>query len=300
MKTLLCTLVISLAISGGLAQAEVIGFGDIIAAPASVIDDAPGAENDHQQAFTESTSVTLPSDVAVDGGTIAAGTVVDSHMIFLNTPDSGLTFDEQNWSFDGPIIGVMSDQPGALEVASSGILGSTTTIYPAAPFGARGLETGPNNFFKDSYTFNGSSINVRMFVIEPGDWIRVVTLAHFNGTILIQPLQNPNSINLGRKGVLPIGLISTDELNALDVDIDSVEFGDPTLTATVKPLRSAVEDINGDGVDDVIFHFSMKEIVAEGALDADSVEGLLTGTTTAGNPFSALDSVRIVPPKKKK
>lgn len=154
--------------------AEVILGQDIIVAPTSVIDDPPGAVNDHQQAFSESQNVTLPDNVVVDSGFIAAGTVVDSHMIFLNTEGTAITRDTGVvWTFDGNIIGVMSDQDGNLEAASNMILGSPVTTYPGS-LAARGMEmgTGVNS---DSYKVTANQISVDMIVSEPGDWIRVIT-----------------------------------------------------------------------------------------------------------------------------
>lgn len=152
------------------AQAILIGGQDIIAAPASVIDDAPGATNFHQQAFNERQGVLLTSDLMVDGGVISAGTVVSSHMIFLNTPvGAGGALDfGVNWIFDGAILGVMSDSMGMLEAASSALLGALGTAYPSS-FPARGLEG------NDSYSVAGNVITVNMQVTEPGDWIRVIT-----------------------------------------------------------------------------------------------------------------------------
>ena len=68
---------------------------DIIAAPQFAIDDNPGAENYHMQAFDEAQDVILPRDIEVDDGFLTAGTAVSSHMIFLNTPGTtaGTDFD---------------------------------------------------------------------------------------------------------------------------------------------------------------------------------------------------------------
>ena len=149
-------------------NALLIGGDDIITAPSSVIDDFPGAENHHQQAFNEAQDVLLTRDIAVDGGTLAAGLWVDSHMIFLNTPTSAYEDDIRTWSFDAPIIGVMSDRNGLLEAAGSDLLGAPGTIYPGS-FSARGMEG------SDWYHAFGSTIDVYMLVTEPGDWIRVIT-----------------------------------------------------------------------------------------------------------------------------
>ncbi len=150
------------------SDALVIAGPDIIPAPPSVIDDPPGATNDHQQAFNERQGVLLPAPLAVDSGVIPAGTLVSSHMIFLNTDGSVLASDIQTWTFDGIILGVMSDNGGTLEAASTALLGELGTIYPAA-FPNRGLET------NDSYIVAGNAITLRDSVTEPGDWIRVIT-----------------------------------------------------------------------------------------------------------------------------
>ena len=165
--------------SGGLSSA---GAGPaIISAPGSVLDDA--YVNTGIQAFDEQQSYTLASDLFIDVGYIANGTVVNSHMIFLNSDGTGLiehgAGGNQNavtFQFDGDILGVMSDYNGSLEVASQ-FLGATGTSYPAGTFNARGLEGNPldgltNN---DWYSFAGNSIDLGMRVTEPGDWLRVIT-----------------------------------------------------------------------------------------------------------------------------
>ena len=161
------------------ARAALVSGPDIIPAPASIVDDPPGATNVHEQAFDEAQCVDLPRDVAVDGGgVLLAGTVVSSHMIFLNTDGPGLAEDFcQLWAFDGFVLGVMSNSNGSLEVASSDILGAAGTVYPLAPFVARGMEgNNPDcQLAGDGYTVAGNTIEVTMRVTEPGDWIRVVT-----------------------------------------------------------------------------------------------------------------------------
>jgi hypothetical protein len=152
----------------GPAVAMLTSGPDIIGAPASVIDDSPGAENSHQQAFNERQDVLLAANLAVDGGFIAAGTRVDSHMIFLNTPGTQNANGTATWTFGGPVLGVMSDAGGSLEAASNALLGASGTAYPGA-FGNRGLES------NDWYSVSGNQITVRMQVTEPGDWIRVAT-----------------------------------------------------------------------------------------------------------------------------
>ena len=160
----------------------------LIAAPANVLDDA--VTNTGMQAFNEAQGVTTTIAHAIDGGgSIAAGSFVDSHMIFLNTAGGTLgTHGGVVFTFSGAILGVMSDSGGTREAASTFELGAPGSNYtllfpgsgPAAPFTARGIEsnngTGLGN--QDGYEITGlNTIRVSMRVTEPGDWIRVVTSA---------------------------------------------------------------------------------------------------------------------------
>ena len=161
---------------------------DVIPAPASVVDSSaatpPGASNNHQQAFDERQGVLLTAPLQVDNGTIPTGTLVDSHMIFLNVRDGapGATDLNKTWTFREPVIGVMSDPNGALEAQSSATLGAPGTVYPQAPFNARAIELAPGSgdrgaggVDREGYTINGNTIVVGMSVAQPGDWIRVLT-----------------------------------------------------------------------------------------------------------------------------
>jgi hypothetical protein len=153
------------------------------------------------QGFDELQNVTLPRDIQTDQGVISAGTVVDSHMIFLNRgadliPEY-LRQCEQDWTFDGLVLGVMSDKSGTYELASTDILGLPTTVYPTGTSSSgRGLKGnygsgGPN----DGYVINGNSLTVAMKVTQPGDWIRVVTSD-------VREVPEPSSMLLFATGLL--------------------------------------------------------------------------------------------------
>ncbi len=178
-----------------LAQAKIIlasgplssagAAASIIGAPPNALDDT--VTNLGMQGFDEAQGVTTTVAHGIDGGgAIAAGTVVNSHMIFLNSPGSlGLSHFGVDWTFDGAIIGIMSDRNGTLEAASTFELGAAGTNYtapfvgsgPAAPFPARGLEgNNGTGVGADGYALLAPNVlRVGMIVSEPGDWIRVVT-----------------------------------------------------------------------------------------------------------------------------
>jgi len=196
-------LLVVMSVMAGRANGALIGVSGplsnmsispaIIPAPLHVLDDI--AMNFGMQGFNEAQGVLTGGPHTHDFGVIAPGTLVDSHMIFLNSPgDVFLTHYDVVWTFSGNIIGVMSDINGELEAASTSELGAPGTNYTlpftlpnfdsgdAAPFPLRGMETGTD----DSYTLLGpSTLRVNMSVSEPGDWIRVVTVVPVPGAVLL-------------------------------------------------------------------------------------------------------------------
>lgn len=167
------------------ASASIIGFDmndvEVIAAPSLVTDNTPG-NNSKILAFNELQGVTLLSALTTDQGTIAAGTKVDSHMVFLNRADllsgaSNLIEVDTEIQFSGAILGTMSDKDGGLRMVPSDFLGGGLAGTSYTNFGNRGLELTGN--FADSVTFALGSDTARfdLHVTQPGDWVRVVTVA---------------------------------------------------------------------------------------------------------------------------
>ena len=107
----------------------------------------------------------------------------------------------------------------------------------------------------------------------------------------IKPGGDPNSINLGSNGRIPVAILTTEDFDATGVDADTVRFG----PAEAEPVHYAIEDVDDDGDDDMILHFNTQDI---GLIEED-VEATLTGQTTDGRYFTGDDSVRIVPPQGK-
>lgn len=135
----------------------------------------------------------------------------------------------------------------------------------------------------------------RMGIME-----RPISIEAVEVDIDIKPGSYPNSINLKSKGVLPVAILAINDFDAIDVDVTTVFLGDPELSGTAAPIRSSEEDVDGDDDVDLLLLFSIPELVDNGALDADSEEAILTGETFDGVPIVGSDSVRIVPPEKKK
>ncbi|WLE98702.1 MAG: hypothetical protein QTN59_07635 [Candidatus Electrothrix communis] len=265
----------------------------IISPPADVNDDA--AWNTSMEGFDEQQGITLEEDINVDGGSIAAGTTVSSHMIFLNTgPGNNYNWYSHfdvSWTFDGEVLGVMSDRGGTREVATSELLGAAGTSYPASGFDARGMEgknmgpSGPG----EGYSIADNTLKVGMIVSEPGDWIRVVTAYKKNVTIDIKPGGEPNCFNLNGHGVIPVAILGTENFDpCTEVDPDSLGLLGMSVRVRGKqgPL-SHCEDVNADGYFDLVVQF--EDDASEWSEGQTSAE--LTGTLFDGTPIVGTDSI---------
>ena len=83
-------------------------------------------------------------------------------------------------------------------------------------------------------------------------------------------------------GVIDISLINPSTLQLGD---DS----DPN-TPGVRPARISTDDVNGDGINDLIIHFSTQELYSAGLLSKGRLL-FITGQLTNGKPFVDSDVV---------
>lgn len=107
----------------------------------------------------------------------------------------------------------------------------------------------------------------------------------------IKPGAEPNSVKLGSKGNVPVAILSTADFDATTVDPSSVQLANSSLKVKGNgtPL-SNVEDVNGDGLDDLIVYVETEGL----ALTASDLNAELTGLTTDGTPIFGVDSIRVI------
>jgi hypothetical protein len=110
----------------------------------------------------------------------------------------------------------------------------------------------------------------------------------------IKPGSDPNSINLGSKGTIPVAILSTEDFDATTVDPETVELAGATVGTKGKSdrLMASIEDVNGDGRLDLVVHIETEELAS---IPGDT-EAILTGLTYGGTPIEGSDSIRIVQP----
>ena len=123
----------------------------------------------------------------------------------------------------------------------------------------------------------------------------------------IKPGNEQNNINLNSKGVVPVAVLTTEQFDAATIDPATALF------AGAAPDHWSLEDVDGDGDNDVIFHFRTQEL----DLDQGSTEATLTAQlasaplmsqvktmsaaqTSGAAVVSGTDAVKIVSGKKAK
>jgi hypothetical protein len=150
---------------------------------------------------------------------------------------------------------------------------------------------------------NGDPINLTFYGNIP---INLVTVA--SGMVIdIKPGNEQNNINLKSNGVVPVAALTTDQFDAATIDPATARFAGAT------PAQWSLEDVDGDGDNDVIFHFKTQELglseeSTEATLTAQLAGAPLTGQMTmmsaaqasGGAVVSGTDKVKIIGAKKSK
>jgi hypothetical protein len=117
-----------------------------------------------------------------------------------------------------------------------------------------------------------------------------------NVTVDIKPGSASNPVNPKAQGAIPVGILSTSVAMGDDVDFSATTVNPATVRFgpyEAAPTHSAIEDIDGDGDDDLVLQFKMQETgIAEG-----DTEACLRGQTTDGRVIEGCDAIAIVPPE---
>lgn len=136
------------------------------------------------------------------------------------------------------------------------------------------------NVDKFTIGFNGADETIYDFeATEP-----VTTVS-----IDIKPGSYPNPVNLKSKGVIPVAVLGSETFDVSTVDLMSLTFG-PKAAA---PVHHAFEDVNGDGIIDLILHFRTQTT----GITAGMTEASLSGSLLDGTPIEGSDSIVTVPKK---
>ena len=163
-------------------------------------------------------------------------------------------------------------------------------FFPPTPSGEVAL-----TFYSENYTLtvllNGIYYVGEMLLLPADDDPVVLTVA-----VDIKPGSATNPFNLKAKGVLPVAILGSQDLEVGQIDPASLQL------AGISPIRCKVSDVQGDGTPDLVLHFRDQDVarVLGGATDGEIVGLELTGVLRDGTLLKGADSVKVqVKPGKK-
>jgi YVTN family beta-propeller protein len=202
----------------------------------------------------------------------------------------------------GPFGGDIAITPdGAFVYVRSGVIetATNTVVAGVSRVVGEGVAFTPDGAF--AYVTNGTTPGVVIVLetasnsviasIPVGDRPAGVALArdsHIQIEIDIKPGSDPNPLNLKSKGVIPVAILGTADFDVTDVDCATLAFG-PGGAMPVHKALGHIDDVNGDGYDDLVSHYRTQEA----GVSPDDTEACVTGATTDGTSIEGCDVVRI-------
>ncbi len=158
---------------------------------------------------------------------------------------------------------------------------------PCSPYLISGVTL--EGYYDDGKTMPISlwiSADAPIFLAPPGGCVKTVEID-------IKPGSDPNPINPGSNGLIPVAILTTDDFNAADVNSATVTLAGAKVAVRGKAekLMARLEDIDGDGDLDLLVQV---ETQSDGEL-WESGTVTLTGKTYDGQDIKGTDEVIIVP-----
>jgi len=139
------------------------------------------------------------------------------------------------------------------------------------------------------------------FVAIAGSWYNSLALVcppYITVTIDIKPGGDPNSINLGDHGLLPVAILGTPEFDVTTINPETIDIGGVFLaergSQKAPKIAYSLEDVDGDGYIDMMTFFDVQELVSIGTLTGGTTELLLSAALDDDTQIEGSDSVNIV------
>lgn len=137
-------------------------------------------------------------------------------------------------------------------------------------------------------------------LLTPSDPIEIparsiVTLVGYHSQRSLPPRDvslaiHPNTVPAARSGVVPVSILGDPEFDVAEIDLATLEFG-PGGAQPTHRSGGHFGDVNGDGLIDLVAHFSVPEV---GLAVGDEV-ACVTGNSFGGRSFEGCDAIRSVP-----
>jgi hypothetical protein len=119
----------------------------------------------------------------------------------------------------------------------------------------------------------------------------------------VHPGSKVNPVNIRSRGALPVGILSTESSDATLIDPSTLLLGDPLLlvdgVAGASPWKWKVQDLNRDGLPDLMLHFWTQDMVTSGVISPETEMLGVMGLTFDGGEAMGVDAIKLIAPKAK-
>jgi hypothetical protein len=105
----------------------------------------------------------------------------------------------------------------------------------------------------------------------------------------VLPGSEENPVNPSRKGVIPVAILGSDAFDVETIDLETLRFG-PAGASPAHATGGHFEDVNEDGVIDLVSHYPMQETGIVAGLE----EACVTAATMEGQAVKGCDRIRII------
>jgi len=204
------------------------------------------------------------------------GTTTLSATLTAAVPLSGMTI---SFTLNGSDVGsAVTNSSGVATLPDVSLDGIDVGTYPT------GVGASFAGYYVPPVTYHPSSGTGQLTVEGPS----VIEVG-----VDIKPGSDPNTINLGSNGKVPVAILGSADFDATTVDPYSVTLAGASvlLKGKAQTPMASVEDVNEDGYDDLVVHVDTEAL----ELSEDDTIAILEGETDDDTPIIGEDTIRVVP-----
>ena len=220
-------------------------------------------------------------------------------VIFDNVRTTGLTTVTESLDNPGPVMSGHDVVSPFYEISTTAVFEEDVTVSLRYDDSAIADETTLSvlHLEGDNWVDVTSSVDTAQNIIHGSvfsfSWFAVAAPISMNVEIDIKPGSDPNCFNINGHGVIPVAILGSADLDVRQVDASTCSLEGLSLKVAGKSnkLMAHVEDVNGDGYDDLILQIEDVDAAFE---EGDTI-ATLTGKLLDGTTIEGSDTICIVP-----